>query len=414
MSVNFASYSVGSVFTVNGKEWTVTSVTTRKSKSGRDVRVFTITDGEKTIQKTSRGLTFWINGNGTAESDDEQSEEKAVNAGVAAAIAAAIGPYMEAAGAVDADEVKRIVDERIAESVPPAELIQKMVDERVAAMIPQRVEFINAEGVSQDMGVQHTHFEALLRAVSAGLNIWLVGPAGSGKTSAAFAVAKALGLKPYAKSIGPQTTESALLGYYDANGNYVRTQLRDAYEHGGVFLLDEVDSAPAGIVVANAVLANTHAAFPDRVVERHPDFRPIAGANTIGQGADRQYVGRQQIDAATLDRFVFLPWDSDPVLESNACGVPMEAFAGLPRLVARKFHDADGAANRCGEFVKRTTRIRMSLAKLGSGVRMIVGNRTNIHGTALVRAGWTVDDALEATVWRGCDRDLRAKVEANC
>lgn len=414
MSVNFASYSVGSVFTVNGREWTVTAVTTRKSRSGRDVRVFTITDGEKTIQKTSRGLTFWINGNGNAESDDEQSEEKAVNAGVAAAIAAAIGPYMEAAGAVDSDEVKRIVDERIKDSIPPADAIQKMVDERIAAMIPQRVEVVNVDGVSQDVGVQHTHFEALLRAVACRLNCWLVGPAGSGKTSAAFAVANALGLKAYAKSIGPQTTESSLLGYYDANGKYVRTQLREAFEHGGVFLLDEVDSAPAGIVVANAVLANTDAGFPDALVKRHPDFVLLAGANTIGQGADRQYVGRQQIDAATLDRFVFLPWDSDPVLESNACGVPLDAFAGLPRLVARKFHGEEGAADRCCEFVKRTTRIRIGLAKLGSGVRMIVGNRTNQHGTALVRAGWSVEDALEATVWRCCDKDLRAKVEANC
>ena len=79
----------------------------------------------------------------------------------------------------------------------------------------------------------------------------------------------------------------------------------------------------------------------------------------------------------------------------------------------RRFHDDEGAADRCVEFVQKTTRIRMALRKLGKTVRMIVGNRTNIHGTALVRAGWTVDDALEATVWRSCGDDLRNKVKAN-
>lgn len=50
-----------------------------------------------------------------------------------------------------------------------------------------------------------------LRCVAARVNVWLVGPAGSGKTSAAENVARDLGLKFYSKSVGPQTSESALL-----------------------------------------------------------------------------------------------------------------------------------------------------------------------------------------------------------
>lgn len=402
-----SNYTIGGKFTAEGREWTITGSRVRPSKEGRSVRVFTITDGETTIEKTSRGLTFWIGGG--ERGGDEPSREQAGN--LAAAVAAAIAPYMDAV--MDEDAVAAIVDERIKTAAPNTDAIVKMVREEVANLAPRRIEVKLPTGERKDMGVQHSNFEALYRAVGAGLNVWLVGPAGTGKTSAAAAVAKALNIPFHAKSIGPQTTEGGLLGYMHG-GHYVRTPLRDAYEHGGVMLLDECDAAAAGIVVANAVAANPVAGFPDGVVERHPNFRLIAGANTIGQGADAQYVSRQPIDAATLDRFVFLPWDNDPRLESAACGVPLSAFAGLPMIPVRKFHDDDGhAEDRCVEFIQQTTKVRMALNRLGKTVRMIVGNRTNQHGTALVRAGWTVADALEATVWRGAGDDLRNKVREN-
>ena len=36
---------------------------------------------------------------------------------------------------------------------------------------------------------------------------------------------------------------------------------------------------------------------------KHEDFVAIGAANTFGAGADAQYVGRNALDAATLDRF---------------------------------------------------------------------------------------------------------------
>lgn len=404
-------YNIGRTFVADGKTWTITGSRVRPSKEGRSVRVFTVTDGERSLEKTSRGITFWCGGErGEVTKEAGENIAAAVSTAVATAVSGAIGSIME--NMMDEEQVAAIVDERLKTATPPADLISKMVRDEVNNLAPRRIEVKTPSGGIRDMGVQHSNFEALLRAVGAGLNVWLVGPAGTGKTSAAAAVAKALGVPFHAKSVGPQTTEGGLLGYMHG-GHYVRTPLRDAYENGGVMLLDECDAAAAGIVIANAVAANDRAGFPDGVVERHPDFRLIAGANTIGQGADPQYVSRQPIDAATLDRFVFLPWDADPRMEAAACGVPVSAFEGLPMIQPRRFHDDEGAADRCVEFVKQTTRIRMALRKLGKTVRMIVGNRTNIHGTALVRAGWTVDDALEATVWRSCGDDLRGKVKAN-
>lgn len=402
------SYRVGSLVRVGDLDWTITDIERRATDGGYTTRLFHLRgpNGEETV-KTSRGLTLWANGgeSTTTTATTATVESEAADGGIvlARAIAAAVQPYIEAVesvAGVNRDEVNSIVDER------------------VKSILPQRIEVVRVDGTVQDVGVQHVQFAALLRIISQRLNTWLVGPAGSGKTSAAHAVATALSLPFYAKSVGPQTSESSLIGYYDANGKYVRTQLREAFENGGVFLLDEVDAGnPAVLVVINALLANGVCSFPDRVVEKHPDFVLVAGANTIGQGADRQYVGRQQIDAATLDRFCLLAWDYDARIEAAACGVPVEFFAEATSPEAIEFlpiDDEAAVARRLEKYVKKVVSIRKSLDTLGKGVRVIVSPRANIHGCKLIRAGFSVNDTLELCVWKGCDADTRTKIEANC
>jgi cobaltochelatase CobS len=410
---NWKSYRVGSIVKVGDVDWTIVDIEKRATDGGYTSRLFHLRgpNGENVV-KTSRGLTLWqqsgdsssVESSTVADVEKEVAAEAAdANVVLARAIAAAVQPYIEAVEAatgVNRDEVNAIVDER------------------VKAVVPQRVEVIHVDGTVVDVGVQHVQFGALLRIVSQRLNTWLVGPAGSGKTSAAHAVATSLGLPFFAKSVGPQTSESSLLGYYDANGRYVRTQLRDAFENGGVFLLDEVDAGnPAVLVVINALLANGHCSFPDAVVAKHPDFVLVAGANTIGQGADRQYVGRQQIDAATLDRFVLLPWDYDARIEAAACGVPVEFFSEAAVPSALDFvaiDDETVVGRRVETYVKKVVAIRNAIAGFGTAVRVIVSPRASIHGVRLIRAGFRVEDVLDLCVWKGCDRDTRKKIEANC
>ena len=96
--------------------------------------------------------------------------------------------------------------------------------------------------------------------------------------------ATALGVKFY--SVGAVQNEYKLTGFVDAEGRTVRTAFRDAYEHGGLFLWDEVDASAANALVAfNQALANDSFPFPDGMVDRHPDFLAIAAANTYGTGA---------------------------------------------------------------------------------------------------------------------------------
>jgi len=170
-----------------------------------------------------------------------------------------------------------------------------------------RIEVIQANGGVIPVGIQHNKFETLFRIASVKvgeekkhrpLDVMLVGPAGSGKTTACHAVADALGIQFYAFSVGMQTTKSDLLGYMDAMGHYIASVLFKAYKEGGLFLLDEVDAGNSNVLtILNAMLANGSYIFPNgERVERHEDFVCFAAANTYGLGADRSYIGRNQLD----------------------------------------------------------------------------------------------------------------------
>lgn len=219
-------------------------------------------------------------------------------------------------------------------------------------------------------GVQHQQFENLLKTVEAGLSPFVVGPAGTGKTHAAEAVANALDLKFYSISVGIQTSKSDLQGYMTATGDYIRTQFREAYEHGGVFLLDEADAGNSNVLILlNAALSNGYMAFPDGMVKAHKDFRMIATANTFGHGASRQYVGRNQLDAATLDRFVTIFWPIDERVEAMLAG-DQKVWLNVVRAVRKRAID-------------------------DLELRVVISPRATQRGATLLASGLPFDDVLE-------------------
>lgn len=163
-------------------------------------------------------------------------------------------------------------------------------------------------------GFYHEKFEQILTQVQLDEPIMLIGPAGSGKNVAVSQVADALGQHMYYTNNA--SNEFKLTGFIDAGGNYRDTEFYKAFKNGGVFFLDEIDTSdPSALIVINSALANGYMAFPHETIDRHPDFRIIAAANTWGKGADLQYVGRNVLDAATLDRFDNIFFDYDRKLE---------------------------------------------------------------------------------------------------
>ena len=162
-------------------------------------------------------------------------------------------------------------------------------------------------------GRQHAAFERVLQLASQRVNVLLVGPAGSGKTYLGEQIAKALGFNFSSISCSAGMSESQLAGWLLPTGaggkfEYAPSPYVNIYKKGGVFLFDEIDAGdPNTLTFVNKGIANDGFFVPQNLkepyVKKHEDFVCIAAANTFGTGADTQYVGRNPLDAATLDRF---------------------------------------------------------------------------------------------------------------
>ena len=185
----------------------------------------------------------------------------------------------------------------------------------------QVLKVVTDNGDNLVRGVKHSQLPSLINVVGAGLNVMLTGSAGSGKTHASAQVAEALGLKFYALSVGAQTSKSDIVGFIDAGGVYRATPFRQAYEKGGVFVMDEIDAGNSNVLIQiNSALSNSICSFPDKQVKAHKDFHFIATANTYGKGDSIKYVGRNRLDAATLDRFTIFHWNIDEKVECAIAG----------------------------------------------------------------------------------------------
>jgi len=236
----------------------------------------------------------------------------------------------------------------------------------------------------QDFGKQHFQLPTLIKILATKLNVYLVGPAGAGKTYAAIQCAKALGVEFY--FTGAVASEFKLTGFIDAQGRIVSTEFRKAFEKGGLFLFDEIDASyPQAVLAFNAALSNDYMDFPDKRVQRHENFYCIAAANTYGQGADRQYVGRNQLDAASLDRFVFLDWKYDENLERELAGN----------------QDWSDYVQKIRRFIERMK------------IRHVVSPRASIYGAKLLSNGIERAIVEQTILWKGLDNTSKNKVIQN-
>lgn len=251
----------------------------------------------------------------------------------------------------------------------------------------QKLEVVVNGDVHVINGLKHKQLEQLIKYAALRLSPLLVGMAGTGKTHAASQVAEALSLPFYSMSVGAQTSKSDIVGYMDASGNYVRTHFRDAYEHGGIFLMDEIDAGNANVLIQiNAALSNGLCSFPDMMVQRHDDFIFIASANTYGNGANRQYVGRNQLDAATLDRFAVIDWLIDDELEKNLA-VGLNAHAWYMAVRATRDYIAE------------------------KSIRALVSPRATQKGSKLLDIGCDVEEVIDSTLLSSVPDDKKSDVK---
>ena len=281
-----------------------------------------------------------------------------------------------------------LVAPHIAEQVAARVMID--VERRLENVSTVRIELRAPDGTTTGTsdGHQHPLFATLCRALASrqvdgfAPNVWIAGPAGSGKTHAAKSFASTADLDFHYN--GALSMPHELLGFIDAAGTYHRTPFRDAFEHGGVYLFDEVDGSDNSALLAlNAALANGRASFPDAQIQRHAECRIIATANTWGLGATADYVGRSKIDAAFLSRFpVRLAWDYDTALEVAISGNP--------------------------DFARRVQAARERAR--AAGLKVLIDPRATIAGAALIAGGFTHDEAAGLTYLANLSDDQKRLV----
>jgi cobaltochelatase CobS len=265
------------------------------------------------------------------------------------------------------------------------EMVREIVKQEIQKLPAREIVIKIGDKPQVKMDRQHKCFDDILALLALRMNVWLTGGAGSGKTTAAHNAATALGLPFYSVSVCAQTTESKLFGYMDANGRYVDTLFYRAYTTGGVFLLDEVDNGNANVMAAmNAALANGQCAFPNGMADKHEDFVLVAAANTIGTGGNLQYVGRNRIDAATIDRFAFIEFGYDEELELEISP------------------DRD--------FTRKVQALRAKAVKHNMSV--IVSPRISISGGLMIKTGMREDKVLDILLYNKlskAERDMLTK-----
>lgn len=271
------------------------TVTLVRHSNGKTLTARIIQDGEKTPKTTAKKKTTTEN---NMETTTTAATATTANNMEQLQQAAALLQLLKGGG--NDDTARERIDALEAKFEELAAQVETLKNQ------PPKVHEIRLPETSGKVeGITHPKYDEVLAMIAEGENVYLYGPAGSGKNVLCEQVAKGLGIPFYYQNT--VLTKFDLSGFKNAVGDFEKTEFFEAFTKGGLFMLDEVDNSTAEAMVAlNAALANGYYSFPGiGRVDVHPDFRCIAAGNTIGTGADSAYCGRYKLDASSRDRFCF-------------------------------------------------------------------------------------------------------------
>ena len=280
---------------------------------------------------------------------------------------------------------RRIARSEMQQEILSGETTRKLIKETLENLAPRRLEIVTPQFSTQLTGLHHYITETIIRIIYLNHPVMMVGPAGCGKTTIAQHAATALQLPFYITSTINDTHE--LTGFIDGYGKYHTTPFRQAFEFGGIWVADEIDAwDAAALLAANSALANGYSTFPDRdaPIYRHANFRMVATANTFGNGANRIYIGRNELDAATLDRFATIDVDYDLNLERSFC-------------------------NGNTEWLNHVWEIRKKVDE--KKIRHVVSTRAIIMGSVALASGLTWTDVENIYLFKGMSANDREKIQ---
>jgi len=267
---------------------------------------------------------------------------------------------------------------------------------KLKASKPVIIEVQQAKGNPVVIEGAHFLFARLVKLVRAGLNLYLWGPAGSGKTTAALQVATSLKLQAEIDTLDPTTFRSMVQGYMTPTGEPVHTTFSRCWTEGKIYVADETDNAPGHVqTLFNSALANGHAPLAWGNVQRAPGFGFIGTGNTPGRPT-REFPDRRPMSAAFADRLYFIHWPLDPAIECRAAGLPIPARSELT-----------SATVTPQEWVAWVRKVR-EWAKVEMPTLQVTP-RASLIGLQALALGEHPQDVADALVFRGADDEMRGK-----
>lgn len=245
-----------------------------------------------------------------------------------------------------------------------------------------------------DLAVQNEHstikdFQKMLDDILGGNNIFLVGPAGTGKTFTAEAICKVLygPVGEYMEVINCSqwTSPRDLIGGETIEG-YKEGGLINAWKDGKLLVLDELpklDPNTAGLL--NDALAKTGhrgATAPTltsaarKVYPKHARFGVVATGNITGKKTSSKYGGNNRQDASLIDRFAgsYYWVDFNRDLERSLVYEPVFSIFDAIRDVLLKEDIENDVTLRVMMNANRTYMLEM--ARLSGEVNEVPGGKT--------------------------------------
>lgn len=323
---------------------------------------------------------------GSEHESDNESESNA--SGVASALAVLL-----AQGRSD-----KVLAKRVSKLENEALVVQEQIKAISAnAPVTRTLEIRRPDAEPKRIEGAHVQLETVLGRINAGFkNVFLVGPMGTGKSTIAKHAADGLSMRYGQLSGSSGVTEAHLFGRVlpqkDGSWAHQPTLFLEIYEQGGLFCLDELDSFEANLLIAlNSALDNGRLTNPvtGAVHERHADSVIVCTANTFGLGADAVYCGRNQLDGATLDRFL-------------GATIYIDYDQALERSIAHAVLNGTGKGLVDWVHTVRNKAVRNKLRR-GVSMRMVVA------GAKLMASGMSLDQ-VQRELLVSWSEDERRKV----
>ena len=297
---------------------------------------------------------------------------------------------VDVASTVDQATVERLVAQRVDARLDE---LRKAAE---AAAKPQVIEVKRGKKTVAKVEGGHYLLPRLIKLVAAGFNVYLWGPAGTGKTTAARMAFKALGRESALDTLDPSTFRSMIQGYQTPKGAPVHTTFTRCWTEGHGYIADELDNGPGNVqTLFNSALANGHAPLAWGNVERPETFGFIGTGNTPGRPT-RSFPDRRPMSQAFADRLYFFYFPLDEAIECRAAGLPVPVRPPRRRTT-------------CTPQAWVTFVQRLRAWAEDNAPTMQVTPRASLDGMRALELGENPAEVADGLIFRGCDEELKRK-----